>query len=138
MGYHDSVNNLLGISLNGAAFQTVTTSGVAPNTTSAPFVIGSYNTGTGEFWNGRLSCPLIGKSPVGGIAALATTIRDALYANGQGLQPSKITTAQRTAWGVVSGWIDAGSLTADQIGSNVLTNNNTVTATSGYFRGGAS
>jgi hypothetical protein len=40
------------------------------------------------------------QSPPGGIASLATTIRDALYNSGSGRLASSISDATKTAWGV--------------------------------------
>jgi hypothetical protein len=82
----------------------------------------------GSYMDGRLASIVATYNPPGGFATTsAATIAAALYNSGKGLRPSEITAAQRTAWGVVSGWLDNGSLTADAIGSNTLTNNNTVT-----------
>lgn len=134
LAWYDSALQTINISINnGSPASTAWTGGTWDSTNALN--IGRQNA---YYHNGKLSCVCFGKSPVGGMSGAVSSIATALYNNGNGLQPSKITAAQRTAWGVVSGWIDAGSLTADQIGSNTLTNNNTVTATSGYFRGGAS
>lgn len=132
--WFDSVANTIGISVNGVSNTASYTS--VPNSSNSPVEIGSYANGTGQFWNGKLSEVAFGKSPAGGFATTpAATIAAALYNSGRGLRHSKITPAQVTAWGVVSGWLDGGSLTADSFGSNTLTNNNTVTQSYGWFQG---
>lgn len=82
LGYHDSVNDEIGISVNGGAFTTGATSGRAPADTAGSFRIGSLN--GASFFDGRIDSVAIGKSPPGGIAALATQIRDRLYNAGLG------------------------------------------------------
>jgi hypothetical protein len=83
LGYHDAANDLVGISVNGGAFTTAATGGSAPNDTSAIFTIGCKGNST-LFCGGRIGPVAFGKSPPAGIAALATEIRDRMYAGGVG------------------------------------------------------
>lgn len=86
MGYHDSVNDVNGISINGEAFTTATTSGTEPSDTTTAFRIGARSLGASgdRFFDGRIDAVAVGKSPALGIAALATEIRDRLYNGGSG------------------------------------------------------
>lgn len=131
VAYHDPVANEIGISLNGGAFTTASYStGVFIGTST--LILGS-RVGA-SYLNGLMDSWVYCKNIVGGFATTsAATIAAALYNGGNGLKPSQITPTQRTAWGVVSGWLDnaQSSLTADAIGSNTLTNNNTVTVGAG-------
>lgn len=137
MWYHDAANNQIGISVNGGAFDTASYSGDF-FAGSAPLTIGSLD-GASQFWNGRIDEVAFGKSPPGGIAALATTIRDALYNGGDPIGVRDISAAQRTAWGGVSAWPlnEASGTRSDIWGSNHLTDNNTVTSADGLATGPA-
>ncbi len=135
MWYHDSVADVIGISVNGGAFDTVALVGGIFDS-SAQFTLGAEN-GTTDFWNGRIDSVAFGKNPVGGIAALATTIRDSLYNGGLGKTYADLTTAEKTAWGLVSFWNldEATGNRADSHGSNTLTSNNGVTSDAGIASG---
>lgn len=140
IAYHDSVNDLIGVSVNGGAFTTAATGGITPNSaTSAPFRLGARATVAALFWDGRQDSMCVGNAPVGGIAGLATTIRDSLYNAGAGKCYSDLTDAEKTAWGLVSFWnLDEISGTrSDAHGSNHLTDNNTVTYAAGLASGAA-
>lgn len=131
MAYHDAVSNTIGISLNGGAFATTAhTTGVFDS--SAAFRLGGRDDAS-EYYGGRLDSVAFGKSPVGGLAALAATIRDRLYASGSGLYYSDLASAEKTAWGLASWWdLDEASGTrSDSHGTNNLTDNNTVTQAGG-------
>lgn len=85
MSYHDAVNNLLGLSVNGGAWDTVAhTTGVFNGT--APFHIGSLlNAGAPtNFMDGKIGPVYFGKSPSLGIGILRNEIRDRLYSGGAG------------------------------------------------------
>lgn len=124
--WYDSAANTLNIAANGgtpvtaANIRTLTAGG-------APFRLGAFGSGTSLTYNGRLASVAFGKSPPGGIASVATTIRDRLYAGGNGIVYTDTTSAERTAWGLVSWWdlVRSGNFT-DSHGSNNLTNNNGV------------
>lgn len=124
VGYYNSTNGTLGVSVNGGAFDTASTGGMVPLATSLAFRVGG--TGTAYF-TGNVASVAFGKSPSGGIASVATTIRDRLYASGAGIVYADTTSAERTAWGLVSWWdlVRSGNFT-DSHGSNNLTNNNGV------------
>jgi hypothetical protein len=51
--FHDAVNNLVGISVDGAAAETAATTG-APLGTLAPFRVGANGSGTPQFFGGRI------------------------------------------------------------------------------------
>lgn len=129
MGYHDSVANTIGISVDGAAFATAADTTIT--TTATAFNIGHFLGAT--YHDGRAANWAFGKNPVGGISALTTTIKNALYNAGAGVRYSDISAANHTTWGTISWWeLDEESGTrADKIGGNTLTDNNTVTANDG-------
>lgn len=136
MAYHDAAANTIGISVNGGAFDTAAhTTGLSDK--AGAFRIGAYFDGAAAgFMDGRVAHSIFGKSPVGGGAALWTTIRDALYNGGSGLDVGALSSAQQTAWGVVSAWRlqEGGTGTrADSFGGNTLTNNNSVSGADGPF-----
>lgn len=109
------------ISVNGGAIDTVAS--VAEAVETGDLRIG-VQPGPANYMNGGLSGWVFGKPDFSSVSI--ATIRDALWNGGRPLAPLQITAAQRTAWGVVSGWLST-SLLGDDIGSNTLTNNNTVT-----------
>lgn len=85
MAYHDSINDLLGISVNGGAFDTAATAATAPGDTALPVTVGARNGGVATtFWDGRIQALSFGKNPPGGIAGLRSEIRDRLYNGGDG------------------------------------------------------
>lgn len=132
--YHDATNNQVAISVNGGAFDTASFSGGIFTGTSKAAVGASFSTDTaGNFMDGRLSRLAMGKSPTGGIAALATTIRDSLYNNAQGKTYAELTASEITDWGVV--WYancneESGNL-IDNHSTNDGTDTNTVTSANG-------
>ena len=127
MIYHDPTNNLIGISVNGAAFQTAAfTLGFADST--APFQIGRRGDAQDQY-DGRAQMCAFGKSNT----ETFDNIRDALYNSGNGLALADVSAAQKTAWGAISAWplTENSGTRADIWGSNTLTDNNTVTANDG-------
>lgn len=105
MAYHDAVNDSIGISVNGGAFNTQAhLLGLFAG--SAKFAVGArYSTSTVvDYADGRLTRLAVGKSPGAGIAGLATTIRDALYNSGKGVLWAGLTSTQTTDWGLVEYW----------------------------------
>lgn len=81
MAYADTVNNLAKLSVDGGAFAQAAMTGPTYDST-APFRIGSSN--ATAFLNGQVDAAAFGKAPPLGIAALATEIRDYLWAGGNG------------------------------------------------------
>jgi hypothetical protein len=122
--YHDSVNNTVNISVNGGPFDSASHSTGIFNSTSN-FHIGAFISGgaPAAFFDGRIDGACFGKSPPGGIAAIATTIRDTLFNSGRGLKAAGVTSQQRTDWGGVSFWNleESSGNAADSWGSNTLT-----------------
>ncbi len=113
-------------------------------------VPGTPNSSTNAFemsnasyvYNGLEDSVVWGKCPTalgdGTGGSLALAISTALYNGGNGVRASDISSANRTAWGVVSGWDFAqpgSGLVADSIGTNTLTNNNAVTFAAGIVSG---
>jgi hypothetical protein len=84
MGYYDAVGDLVGVSLDGGAFVTAATAGVAPPDSSSAFRIGGRGPTPDRLWPGRIDSVCFGKAPALGIAALATEIRDYLWNAGAG------------------------------------------------------
>lgn len=82
MAYHDAVSNLLGISVNGGAFDTAAYSAGCFDG-SAAFTIGG-SAAPADYWDGRIDAVRFGKSPPLGIAALAPELRDYYYNGGNG------------------------------------------------------
>ena len=124
--WYDAVANTANISVNGGTPVTVTNTQTLTAGT-APLMLGAFNAGLTFPYNGRLASVAFGKSPPGGIASVATPIRDRLYAGGNGIVYADTTSAERTAWGLVSWWdlVRSGNFT-DSHGTNNLTNNNGV------------
>lgn len=86
IGYHDAVNDIVGISINGGVFDTITTAGRQPPDTTNEFRIGRGTSVNTNYMNGAIDACYFGKSPPGGIAGLITEIRDFLWNNGAGRQ----------------------------------------------------
>lgn len=81
--YHDAVNDLVGIAVNGGAFDTTATATTAPADQAGQTWIGAEPS-AGQYFDGRIDEVTFGKSPALGIAALATEIRDRLFNAGSG------------------------------------------------------
>ena len=130
--YNSTTDRKLYICLNNGSFYG---SGQYPSGgivgTANPVWIAKDQLSVANF-DGLIGPVVFGKSPVGGINSLATTIRDALYNNGNGLDYTDLTSAQKTAWGLVSWWRLGGS-ELDMHGGNTLTFNGT---TASDFREG--
>ena len=136
--WHDSVSNTLNHRLNGGA--TVSSSVSTGSYDEAfEFVLGKWANYAGGYWNGAIDDVSFGKSPVGGIAALATTIGNRLYYGGVGYSYEDLTAAEKTAWGLEAFWKlgEASGTRADSFGSNNLTDNATVTQRAGIASGRA-
>lgn len=84
MGYHDAVNDLVAISVDGGAWTTAATTGSAVPDTASLLRIGARNGSPDRFWDGRVDELSFGKSPPGGILAKRDEIRDRLYNGGSG------------------------------------------------------
>jgi hypothetical protein len=69
--YHDAANNLVGASVNGAAYVTNATSG-APSDTNSLFRIGADNTAGANFWDGPIDAVGLWKKvmPIGEVQEL--------------------------------------------------------------------
>lgn len=136
MGYWDATNNAVKVSVNGGAFDSTSTTGTV-NTTATQFVLGASSVPS-SYHNGRLDSVGFGKSPPGGIAAIATTIRDSLYNSGIGKLYADLTSQQKTDWGLVSWW-DLGEETGtrfDSHGTNHLAENLTDRVNASTLNGG--
>lgn len=80
--YHDSVNDVVGLVVNGVATTTASL-GRFPTDTAGAFRVGVLNATTFPH-DGRISDVALFKSPPGGIAALLTEIPTHLYNSGNG------------------------------------------------------
>ena len=126
MGYYDQTAGRMGISVDGAAFQTMDVIG-APFTGTAPLDFGTNNASYPH--DGRLDQVALGKAP----SASFDQIRDALYNGGSGRTYNQLTSSQKTDFGLVSFW-EMEELTGtrnDSHGTNHLTALNNPTATDG-------
>jgi hypothetical protein len=128
MVYHDHTNDLIGISVDGAAFLTAALVG-GPTAGNSSFVMGSRSSGS-NFFGGRQGNGAFGKSPTDSFA----TINALLYNAGAGLRYSALTAAQVTSTGLIGWWeLDEESGTRADKSANALTltDNNTVTSNDG-------
>lgn len=136
MAYHDSVNNVIAISLDGGAFTTTAFSaGLATN--ADVVFIGTQDTSSTAIFSGRMQGITFGSQPPTGIAALATAIRDALYNSGNGILFSQLTATQIAAWGMQS-WYDFSGpsvLTVDRLNNSNLSNTGPVPAGAAHVAG---
>lgn len=126
LAWFDPATQLGYVSINGGTADSAACS-TPPVATAVAFTIGAYSA-KDYGWTGRIDNVVFGKPPTS-ITLLAATIASTLYGNGTPPKPSALSTAQRMAWGVVSGWdLDKrAGLTGDSIGTNTLTNNGGVT-----------
>lgn len=132
IAWHDAANDTINVSVNGGTPQSAAATGGVFTGTGA-FELGAIT--ASNFLNGRMASWAFGKSPPGGIAGVISTIRDRLYASGNGIVYADTTAAERTDWGLVSWWdlVRSGVFT-DSHGTNHLTNNNGVTFGAGLPR----
>ena len=85
IAYHDSVNNEVGISLDGSTF-TTSIANTPPTDGIGGFEFGRDGSSPSQNHDGRLNAVVFGKSPPGGIGAKKTEIRDILYNSGNGIE----------------------------------------------------
>lgn len=118
--YNDSVNNLIGISINGAAFTTSAHSGGAYTTTSP----GWYTCGDGG------SGDLDGRAQFFGACSKVLTRAEVayLYNSGSGRAYSELSDTFKTQGNLVSyyDYTDSSNLGKDSHGTNDFTDNGTV------------
>jgi len=79
VGWHDSVNDLVGISVNAGTANTTATSGTAPGDTAGAFELGRYGALASRYHNGRIDEVGFWKR------VLTADERTALYNGGAGL-----------------------------------------------------
>jgi len=102
--YHDSVNNEVGIALNGGSFETSGYTGGVNTGSITPFLIGWTNSGgNGEYMDGQLLNLGFGQIPTGTMNSLAVTIKNAMYNSGNALYWEDITSTQKVDWGLTNG-----------------------------------
>lgn len=97
--YYDSVNDTINISVNNGATDSVAHTGGAA-AAGIGFAIGKEGERNTDYWHGRIDNTCMGKSPPGGIAALASTINTYLYNGGAGRSYEDLSTTQKTDWGM--------------------------------------
>lgn len=130
--YRDIATNTVGIITNSGTPVTASNS-TAVTGTAAPFTIGVLEQALiSSFWDGGIGPVFFGKSPPGGFATTSAATMAAAFWNG-GNGRDSLTPTEITQFGAVSAWLTNAqtSLTADSIGSNILTNNNGVTVGAG-------
>lgn len=135
--WHDSVSNTVNIQVNnGTVDSSSYSSGIYDGI--AEFQIGKY-VSADAYLDGRLQHIAYFKNPPSGIAGVISTISSTLYNSGAGVSYENITSAQKTAWGLVSWWKlnEKDGARVDSHGSNHLTDNNTVTEAIGKVEGNA-
>lgn len=121
--YHDTTNNLIGISINNGTVNTTASTRVT-NTSSCNFTIGSIATPT-SYYNGR-------NQFIGAWSRVLTAAEvTSLYNRGFGKDYSDLTAGEKTS--MVSYWelTEASGNRADSHGTNTLTDNNSVTGNPG-------
>lgn len=135
--YHDHVNDVLGLSLDGAAPITTATGGKVPNDLAGTLRIGA-RAASSNVWNGAIDSVAFAKDPPGGMAALVASLPARWWNGGSGLPYAAITADEKTAWGLISYWgmeeASDGSTNvsrADGQSGYTLTSNNTVPSTAG-------
>ncbi len=123
VAWHDTVNDQIGISVNGTSDTASSTRAVNDSTTA--FAVGGLGDTAGSMWDGRISNVGFWKK------ALSTGERASLYNGGGGKNYNKLSATDKDR--LVSYWNldEASSTRADSQGSNTLTDNNTVTSNSG-------
>lgn len=127
LAYHDPVNNLVGLSIDGGAFSTGATSGPGVSTSDA-FTIG-LDASNSAYFGGAIACVGLWKPSAIPSAAQVT----ALYNAGVPLAHNQLSSTVTT--GLVSYWDlnEESGIRYDQVTANAndLTDNNTVTSTGG-------
>lgn len=131
VGVHDSVNNLLKISINGAAFETTAYSSGCNNNTS-PFLIGASGTiaSPQELFDGRI-CKV-------GVWRKAISLSEvtSLYNSGNGLAHCQLSGSLLTSLEAYWNLSESSGTRADSSGNgNNLNDNNTVTGNPGIGSG---
>jgi hypothetical protein len=137
--YHDSVNDVVGIRVNGGTPVTVTTGGKTPLGSTAEFRVGGREISPESHVDGRIDSVAFGKSPPGGIASILSTLTSRLYNGGSGLVYDDLSGDEKTAWGLVSWWNldELSGNRNDSHGTNHLTSNNSVGYDGGIASGAA-
>lgn len=125
--YHDSVNNLIGICVNRGTDNTTAHSTGVYSGASAQFCIGAFSAGGGFQYDGLQSSAVF----ISGIPTSGE--RDAIYNSGAGVLYGCGPTLSSASY--VSWWnLDEASGNAlDSVGSNTLTDNNTVLSAAGLI-----
>ena len=128
VGVHDSVNNLLKISLDGAAFDTAAYV-LGGNANTSSFTLGADGS-TDEFWDGRIS-----KAGVWRKVLSAGEVTQ-LYNSGNGLAHCQLDSGLLTSlegyWNLSE---SSGTRADSTANANNLTDNNTVTGNPGVGSG---
>ena len=120
--WHDSVNDQVRIKVNNGNTNSASFSAGVNAATDSAFSIGRSNLSSSTYTSGRVDSVCFGKSPVGGVNGIITTINSRLYNSGAGVSYSTLTTQEKTDWGLVSFWNleETSSTRNDSHGSNNL------------------
>ena len=130
-GFHDSVANTVGISVNNGTVDSVTTGAGVPIDTTAGFLIGAVISGAPTlFHDGRMQSAFFAKSK------LSTTVITSLYNAGVPKGWCQLIGAEQALF---TGWWDLGEASGSRADSTAnaltLTDNNTVTGNPGSRSG---
>lgn len=122
--YHDAANDLIGISINNDTFQTAAhAAGVYQGT--GDFLIGSQDQGASLFMDGKIAvCGFISGIPT---AAEWTSIYERGFGINNAAKPALSSATYVSIWELN----EVSGTRSDSVGSNDLTDNNTVTQADG-------
>jgi hypothetical protein len=125
VAWHDSVNNVIGLTINGTSGTSAHTTGMFNG--SAPFQLGAASIPANTFLNGRLSNVSLWNR------TLTTTEKTVFYNSGNALRYQDVPDFSGYKTSLLSWWnLDEASGTRyDKINLNHLTDNNTVTTATG-------
>jgi hypothetical protein len=134
IGWHDSVANTANVKLNANATVSASFTGGTSDSPD-PFYIGG-NPAASQYFDGRIARACFGKSPPGGITAIAETIASTLYNAGKGKRFEDLASSEVSDFGIKAYWnLEEPSGNAiDAVGgtpSLELTDNNGVTSATG-------
>lgn len=125
-GYHDPDTNLIGIAVNGGAFNTAALSGGIRTSAVSPNIGAWQGVGAYIYTDGKLLNVAFGKPPS---TPTWADLRDALYNSGNALYWENISGTDRTNWGLTSSNGVWYPLNEESAGANAVDNVNGVNMT---------
>lgn len=137
LAWLDFASSTIKISINNGTADSAAFVGTSVTNENVDFYLGANinNVTVTNFLDGRLQSIATG-SLSESISDVIGTIGTRRYNSGNGLSYPEITGDEKTDWGITAYWelSDADSGPQDSQGSNVLSNNNGVTATTGHVK----